>query len=197
MSPRQEQVDALLGNQTTFSEKAEELLTEKELGLMRIDVGNRKPLAVGFPNASGDDGMDIVGPLTHKSGCRYSRLPLVFGSTRNDKVSLGGALRQQTTCAARTEGWPCRSCSPVSGAYSRRTANLSLARTETAPCLLSTTLNHPVSIPLFFSARRMRTPLNIDWAPKTCWRSPCSTWSSSTARFESRERAPSISRWWD
>ena len=38
-------------------------MSEKELGLMGIDVGNGKPFAVGFKNASRNDGMDMRVPL--------------------------------------------------------------------------------------------------------------------------------------
>ena len=33
-------------------------MTEKELGLMRIDIGNGNPLAVGFENTSRDHAMN-------------------------------------------------------------------------------------------------------------------------------------------
>jgi hypothetical protein len=39
-------------------------VAEKELGLMGIDIGNGNPLAVGFEDASGDDGMDVGIPPT-------------------------------------------------------------------------------------------------------------------------------------
>jgi len=63
MSTRQKQVDAVLRNEAPVSEKSEELVTEQELGLMGIDIGNGNPLAVGFENTSGDDGMDVRVPL--------------------------------------------------------------------------------------------------------------------------------------
>ncbi len=52
-----------MGNELPVSEKGEEFVAEKELGLMRIDVRNGNPGAIGFENASGDDGMDVRVPL--------------------------------------------------------------------------------------------------------------------------------------
>jgi hypothetical protein len=37
-----------LGNEPPVSEKGEEFVAEKELGLMRIDVRNGNPRAIGF-----------------------------------------------------------------------------------------------------------------------------------------------------
>ena len=54
---------ALYGNEATVWRKAEELVSEKEFGLMGIDVGNGKPLVVGFKNASRNDGMEMLVPL--------------------------------------------------------------------------------------------------------------------------------------
>ena len=46
MAPGQEQVDALLGDELPVSEKTQHLVTEDELGLMGIDVGNGRPRTV-------------------------------------------------------------------------------------------------------------------------------------------------------
>lgn len=53
-----------MGDDAGLAEGAEQLVAEKELGLMGIDVGNGKPLAVGFENASRGDGMDMRVPAT-------------------------------------------------------------------------------------------------------------------------------------
>jgi hypothetical protein len=67
MSPRHEQVDAFLGNEPSVSEQGEELVSEEELGLVFVDVRNREPLAVGSPDTSGGDGVDVgIPPTAHE-----------------------------------------------------------------------------------------------------------------------------------
>ena len=52
MPPREEQVDALLGNEPSVLEKSENLVSEEELGSVFVDVGNGNPFAIRFENAS-------------------------------------------------------------------------------------------------------------------------------------------------
>jgi hypothetical protein len=65
MAPGQEQVDALLGDELPVSEKAQHLVTEDELGLMGIDVGDGMPEGVGAsdagsPTSSGSRGRPFI-----------------------------------------------------------------------------------------------------------------------------------------
>ena len=49
MSPREEQVDAVLGDKPPVPEQGENLVSEQELGLVLVDVRNGGPLALWCP----------------------------------------------------------------------------------------------------------------------------------------------------
>jgi len=59
MLPREEQVDALFGNEVPVSEKSEKLMAKSKLGFVGIDVRDGMPLSVREENATRDDGMDM------------------------------------------------------------------------------------------------------------------------------------------
>jgi hypothetical protein len=63
MSPRQERLDTLLGQEPAVSKKSKHLVTEEELGLVGVDVGDGMPRPLTQENAACDDRMDVGIPL--------------------------------------------------------------------------------------------------------------------------------------
>lgn len=63
VSPRHEQVDAVLRDQPPVLEQSEYLVSKEELGSVLVDVRNGYPLTVGSPDPSGSDGVDVGIPF--------------------------------------------------------------------------------------------------------------------------------------
>lgn len=63
MAPGQEQVDALLGDELAVSKKSKQLVAEKKLGLVGIEIGDGLPRAVTEEDPASDDGMNVWVPI--------------------------------------------------------------------------------------------------------------------------------------
>ena len=67
--PRQEQVDALLGDELAVSEKSQNFVPKDELGLMGIDVGDGMSFVSAVPNSSGNHAMNVRVPIERRAEC--------------------------------------------------------------------------------------------------------------------------------
>jgi hypothetical protein len=63
ISPGQEQVDSLLGDEVAVSKKFQDLVPEDELGLTGVHIRDRLPRPVVEENPESDDGMNVRVPL--------------------------------------------------------------------------------------------------------------------------------------
>jgi hypothetical protein len=71
ITPRKEQVDALLGDELAVPKKSQDLVPEEELSAMGIDVGDGMPRAVIEKNPASDDGVDVGIPFERRGKGLY------------------------------------------------------------------------------------------------------------------------------
>ena len=63
MTPRQQQLDALVGEQALVAEQDDDLVAKEELGRPRLDVRHRDPRAIASPAAPRDQSVHMRAPL--------------------------------------------------------------------------------------------------------------------------------------
>jgi hypothetical protein len=97
--PRQEQVDALLGDELAVSKKSQDLVPEDELGLVGIDIRDGMPGAVIEEEPARDDGVNVRIPL--------QRRPENLDDGDHAESSLGFAGRRSHHLADGFVSEPC------------------------------------------------------------------------------------------
>lgn len=82
VSPREQKVDAFLGEELAVPKQAEQLVSEEELGLVGVDVGNGMPLLMAIPDSSGDRDSTSWSICFSSVRSATTRLTLEFSSSR-------------------------------------------------------------------------------------------------------------------